>query len=56
MPLVTPTPADAILVDEDAFAGFSYEGSYMMRNVIDGETYMVSHVDDHDMEIDEEFS
>lgn len=56
MPLVTPTPADAILVDEDAFAGFSYEGSYMMRNVIDGETYMVSHVDDHDMEIDEDMS
>ncbi len=56
LPLVTPTPADAVLVDSDAFAGFTYEGENMlMHSVIDGETYMVSSVDDKDgMEIDEE--
>ena len=49
VPLVTPTPADAVLVDEDAFEGFTYEGSYVMQSVIDGEHYMVS---DDIMEVD----
>jgi hypothetical protein len=31
LPLVTPTPADAILVDDDAFAGFTYEGEVSMK-------------------------
>ena len=51
VPLVTPTPIDAVLVDEDAFAGFTYEGSYMMESVIDGETAIYTDAD-HDMDIE----
>ena len=50
LPLVTPTPVDAVLVDDDAFAGFTYEGSYKLHSTIDGETYEVTEAEG--MEID----